>query len=53
MDKGSIKILLEFLIGIVLAFLILSNILGSLSWIVWIAAAAFLIYKLWKEGLDF
>ena len=53
MGKKEILILFELVFGGAMVFLIASNILKEYSWIVWLAAIGFVIYKLKKEGIDF
>jgi hypothetical protein len=40
-------------VGIGMVFFIISNKLGEYSWIIWILAIVFVIYKISKEGFDF
>ena len=42
--------LLELLIGILIAFLIISKVLGEQTWIAWILAIGFVFYKVRKVG---
>jgi len=41
----------ELSVGVLLAFLIISNGFGRQTWIIWIAAFVFIVYKIRKEGL--
>ena len=53
MGREEIIILLELGLGILMVFLIATNVLKDYSWIIWLVAIVFVIYKVKKEGIDF
>jgi hypothetical protein len=53
MGRSEIKMIVELVVGTGMAFLIVSNILGKYSWIVWGLAIVFVVYKISREGFNF
>ena len=53
MGREEIIILLELGLGILMVFLIATNVFKDYSWIIWLVAIVFVIYKVKKEGIDF
>jgi nitrate reductase NapE component len=53
MGRSEIVMIIKLVLGLVIALLIISNKLGEYSWIIWLLAIVFGIYKINKEGFDF
>jgi TRAP-type uncharacterized transport system fused permease subunit len=53
MGRSEIIMVIEMVLGLVITLLIISNKLGEYSWIIWVLAVVFVIYKVNKEGFDF
>ena len=53
MGRKEIITLFELILGGLMVFLIASDILKNYSWVIWLVAICFVIYKVKKEGIDF
>ena len=53
MGRKEVIILLELCLSILIVILITSNVLKDYSWIIWLVAIVFVIYKVSKDGFDF
>ena len=53
MGREEIIILLELGFGALIVFLIATGVLKEYTWIIWLAAIGFVIYKIKKDGIDF